>query len=233
MATGFLTVRPVADTRRTRSRPAATRPQLADVTAAAPTPAAAAGGAVGTAYRLGYARVSTADQTPASQLDALNTAGCHEVFVDHASGTTTDRPALSRLLERLRPGDTLVVWRLDRLGRSTAHLIDTVTRLGERGIGFCSLTEALDTTTPAGRLLFGIMAALAAFERDLVVERTNAGLAAARARGRVGGRPPTMTPHKLAVARQLLAAGQSKTLVAATIGVSRPTLYEHLNRSPR
>ena len=125
------------------------------MTATASTTAAA-----GTAYRLGYARVSTADQSPASQLDALNGAGCHEVFVDHASGTTTDRPALSRLLERLRPGDTLVVWRLDRLGRSTAHLIDTVTGLGERGIGFCSLTEALDTTTPAGRLLFGILASL-------------------------------------------------------------------------
>jgi len=184
-----------------------------------------------TAYRLGYARVSTLDQTPASQLDALTAAGCDEVFTDHASGTRTDRPALARVLERLRPGDTLVVWRLDRLGRSTAHLIDTVTGLGERGIGFCSLTEALDTTTPAGRLLLGIMASLAAFERDLVRERTLAGLAAARARGRVGGRPPTMTADKLAVARQLLAAGQSKTLVAATIGVSRPTLYEHLART--
>ncbi len=104
-----------------------------------------------TAYRLGYARVSTTDQSPASQLDALNAAGCREMFVDHASGTTTDRPQLTRLLERLRPGNTLVVWRLDRLGRSTAHLIDTVTGLGERGIGFCSLTEALDTTTPPGR----------------------------------------------------------------------------------
>ncbi len=186
-----------------------------------------------TAYRLGYARVSTADQTPASQLDALNAAGCDEVFVDHASGTTTDRPQLNVVLGRLRPGDTLVVWRLDRLGRSTAHLIDTVTGLGERGIGFCPLTEALDTTTPAGRLRLGIMASLAAFERDLVLERTMAGLPAARARGRVGGRPPTMTPAKLAVARQLLAAGQSKTLVAVTIGVSRPTLYEHLARTAR
>jgi len=184
-----------------------------------------------TAYRLGYARVSTVDQTPMSQVDALNAAGCAEVFVDHVSGTTTDRPELGRLLERLRPGDTLVVWRLDRLGRSTSHLIDTVTGLGQRGVGFCSLTEALDTTTPAGRLLFGILASLAAFERDLVRERTIAGLAAARARGRVGGRPPTMTAAKLAVARQLLAAGQSKTLIAATIGVSRPTLYDHLSRT--
>ena len=218
----------MAETRRPRPRASATRPRLADVTAAVSTTAGpVVGGAAGTAYRLGYARVSTADQTPASQLDALNAAGCHEVFVDHASGTTTDRPALGRL----RPGDTLVVWRLDRLGRSTTHLIDTVTGLGERGVGFCSLTEALDTTTPAGRLLFGIVASLAAFERDLTLERTMAGLAAARARGRGGGRPPTMTPHKLAVARQLLAAGQSKTLVAATIGVSRPTLYEHLHRS--
>ena len=224
----------MTDATRTRPRPA-TRARPVDVAAAstAPVPAARGVGTGGTAYRLGYARVSTADQTPASQLDALHAAGCHEVFVDHASGTTTDRPALARLLERLRPGDTLVVWRLDRLGRSTTHLITTVTGLEERGIGFCSLTEALDTTTPTGRLLFSILASLAAFERDLVVERTTAGLAAARARGRVGGRPATMTPAKLAVARQLLADGQTKTLAAATIGVSRPTFNDHLTRTVR
>jgi DNA invertase Pin-like site-specific DNA recombinase len=120
------------------------------------------------------------------------------------------------------------VWRLDRLGRSTSHLIQTVTELGERGVGFRSLTEAIDTTTSAGRLLFGVLASLAAFERDLIRERTMAGLAAARARGKFGGRPSIMTPEKLAVARQMLDAGTPKSIVAKTIGVSRPTLYTHL-----
>ncbi len=181
-----------------------------------------------TNYRLGYARVSTLEQEPAAQLAALTEAGCQKVFVDHASGVLNERPELRRLLDQLRRGDTLVVWRLDRLGRSTAHLFQTVTELGERGIGFHSLTEAIDTTTPAGRLLFGIMASLAAFERDLIRERTMAGLAAARASGRVGGRPSMMTPDKLEVARQMLGAGKSKADIARTIGVSRPTLYAHL-----
>jgi len=181
-----------------------------------------------TNYRLGYARVSTLEQEPAAQLAALTEAGCQKVFVDHASGVLNERPELRRLLDQLRRGDTLVVWRLDRLGRSTAHLFQTVTELGERGIGFHSLTEAIDTTTPAGRLLFGIMASLAAFERDLIRERTMAGLAAARASGRVGGRPSMMTPDKLEVARQMLGAGKSKVDIARTIGVSRPTLYAHL-----
>lgn len=124
----------------------------------------------------------------------------------------------------------MVVWRLDRLGRSLAHLVATVTELGERGVGFMSLTEAIDTTTAAGRLLFGIMASLAQFERDLIQERTHAGLAAARARGRVGGRPAIMSAEKLAVARRMLAEGKPKSVVAKTIGVSRPTLYSHLAR---
>jgi len=118
-----------------------------------------------TNYRLGYARVSTADQNPVSQLDELHRAGCHRVFVDEASGGLADRPELAQLLSQLRAGDTIVVCRLDRLGRSTSHLIQTVTELGERGVGFVSPTEAIDTGTPAGRLLFGIMASLAAFER--------------------------------------------------------------------
>jgi DNA invertase Pin-like site-specific DNA recombinase len=123
-----------------------------------------------------------------------------------------------------------VVWRLDRLGGSTAHLIETVSELGERGIGFESLTEAIDTSTPVGRLLFGILASLAAFERDLIRERTMAGLTAARARGKLGGRPSSMTPEKLAVARRMLAEGTAKAVVAQTIGVSRPTLYAHLQQ---
>jgi len=186
------------------------------------------GGGVARGYRLGYARVSTLEQDPRLQLDALAAAGVDEVFVDQASGVLAERPELSRLMGRLRPGDTLVVWRLDRLGRSTSHLLQTVSELGERGIGFHSLTEAIDTSTPAGRLLFGILASLAAFERDLIRERTMAGLTAARAQGRVGGRPSLMTPDKLAVARQMLAEGKPKSVIAKTIGVSRPTLYTHL-----
>lgn len=185
-------------------------------------------GGVVRGYRLGYARVSTLEQDPQLQLDALVDALVDEVFVDHASGVLAERPELARLMGRLRPGDTLVVWRLDRLGRSTSHLLQTVSELGERGIGFHSLTEAIDTTTSAGRLLFGILASLAAFERDLIRERTMAGLAAARAQGRVGGRPSSMTPDKLAIARQMLAEGKPKTVIAQTIGVSRPTLYAHL-----
>lgn len=183
-----------------------------------------------TGYRLGYVRVSTLEQDPALQHDALRAAGVERVFTDQASGALTERPQLSAVLEQLRPGDTLVVWRLDRLGRSTSHLIQTVTALEERGIGFASLTEAIDTTTPAGRLLFGVLASLAAFERDLIRERTMAGLAAARARGKVGGRPTTMTADKLAVATRMLAEGRPKSTIAATIGVSRATLYAHLNK---
>jgi DNA invertase Pin-like site-specific DNA recombinase len=184
-----------------------------------------------TSHRVyGYARVSTLEQDPALQLDGLRAAAVDEVFVDQASGTRTDRPELEKMLRQLRQGDTLVVWRLDRLGRSLPHLIDTVTGLGERGVGFRSLTEAIDTTTAGGRLLFGIMASIAAFERDLIRERTMAGLQAARDRGRVGGRPAKITPEKLEWARSMLADGSSKTAVAKALGVSRPTLYDHLDR---
>jgi DNA invertase Pin-like site-specific DNA recombinase len=138
-------------------------------------------------HLLGYARVSTTDQQPQLQVDALQRAGCYRVFTETASGARTDRPVLEQLLDQLRPGDTLVVWKLDRLGRSLRHLVDTVTGLADRGIGFRSLQEAIDTTTPGGKLVFHVFAALAEFERDLIRERTSAGLAAARARG--PGRP--------------------------------------------
>jgi DNA invertase Pin-like site-specific DNA recombinase len=151
------------------------------------------------------------------------------VFTETASGTTTDRPVLEQVLDQLRPGDTLVVWKLDRLGRSLRHLVDTVTGLAERGIGFCSLQEQVDTTTPGGKLVFHVFAALAEFERDLIREHTSAGLAAARARGRRGGRPSVMTPNKLEVAQELYAFGQyTVAAIAKTLEVSRASVYRHL-----
>lgn len=178
---------------------------------------------------LGYARVSTREQELGLQHDALSAAGCVRIFSDTASGALDDRPELARVLDHLREGDTLVVWRLDRLGRSLRHLIDTVAMLAERDIGFVSLQESIDTTTPGGRLVFHVFAALAEFERDLIRERTNAGLAAARARGRKGGRPSVMTPEKLAIARDMYASGEhTVAAIAAAIGVSRASVYRHL-----
>ena len=184
--------------------------------------------------RLGYARISTPDQDPALQHDALDAAGCFRVFTDVASGKLERRPQLDALLEQLRPGDTLVVWRLDRLGRSMAHLIETVGMLEERGVALVSLQESIDTSTATGRLVFHVFGALAQFERELLRERTMAGLEAARARGRHGGRPRVMTPEKAAVARQMLDSGEySMATIASTLGVGRSTLYAHLSRSDR
>jgi DNA invertase Pin-like site-specific DNA recombinase len=178
---------------------------------------------------LGYARVSTIEQKAHLQTDALQAAGCIRVWTDKASGTLDHRPQLDRVLDRLRPGDTLVVWRLDRLGRNLRHLIATVTDLSAREVGFRSLTEGIDTTTPAGRLIFHVFGALAEFEAALIRERTTAGLAAARARGRTGGRPRAMTPDKLAVARQLYDGGEHTLgAIASIVEVSRSTLYRHL-----
>ena len=178
---------------------------------------------------IGYTRVSTADQNPDLQHDALAAAGCTRVFTDTASGALDKRPQLDALLDYLRPGDVLVVWRLDRLGRSVRHLTETVNTLAGRGIGFRSLTEGIDTTTPAGKLVFHIFAALGEFERDLIRERTNAGLAAARARGRKGGRRPKMTPDKLATARKLYDAREHTVAqIGEIVGVSPATLYRHL-----
>jgi DNA invertase Pin-like site-specific DNA recombinase len=156
-------------------------------------------------HLLGYARVSTGDQDPALQRDALIAAGCARVWTDVASGSRDDRHELTALLDRLLPGDTLVVWRLDRLGRSLRHLIDTVTALDERGVGFRSLQESIDTTTSGGRLVFHIFGAIAEFERDLIRERTLAGLQAARQRGRRGGRPTAMTPARVRQAQRMYA----------------------------
>lgn len=178
---------------------------------------------------VGYARVSTTDQDPALQRDALAEIGCLRVYQDHCSGARSDRPQLAAALEFLREGDVLVVWRLDRLGRNLMHLIDLTNDLAARGIGFRSLTEHIDTTTAVGQLVFHLFGALAEFERNLLIERTQAGLAAARARGRVGGRPKKITPKKLAAAKDLLARGdRSVTDVAITIGVGRSTLYRAL-----
>jgi DNA invertase Pin-like site-specific DNA recombinase len=161
-------------------------------------------------HLLGYARVSTTDQQPQLQVDALTGAGCYRVFTETASGARADRPVLEQVLDQLRPGDTLVVWKLDRLGRSLRHLVDTVTGLAERGIGFRSLQEAIDTTTPGGKLVFHVFAALAEFERDLIRERTSAGLAAARVRGRHGGRPSVMTGDKLGWLGSCMARGSTR-----------------------
>src|SRR5213082_1846545 len=180
---------------------------------------------------IGYARVSTGDQDVALQLDALKAAGCERWFSDTASGSLSERPQLKRALEELRDGqDTLVVWRLDRLGRSLRHLIELVGELEQRELGFRSLAEGIDTTTSSGRLVFHVFGAIAEFERQLIRERTQAGLRAARARGRRGGRRTVITEEKLRVAGELLAGGQhTMQQIAETIGVGRATLYRHLD----
>ena len=178
---------------------------------------------------VGYARVSTIEQNPALQIDALEAAGAVRIFTDHASGATTARPQLTAALDYLRSGDVLAVWRIDRLGRSLPDLVTLVADLERRGVQFRSITEAIDTTTPGGELVFHIFAALAQMERRLISERTRAGLAAARARGRKGGRPTVMTPHKLAAARSLRATTEmTLTQIAAQLGISRTTLVTHL-----
>jgi DNA invertase Pin-like site-specific DNA recombinase len=188
----------------------------------------------GMGHLLGYARVSTIDQQPALQVDALQAAGCYRVFTETASGARADRPVLAQVLDQLRPGDTLVVWKLDRLGRSLRHLVDTITDLADRGIGFRSLQEAIDTTTPGGRLVFHVFASLAEFERDLIRERTTAGLAAARARGRHGGRPPVLDPGQVELARELYASRRYPVAeIARRLRVGRSTLYRYLEAEER
>lgn len=178
---------------------------------------------------IGYARVSTQDQTLDLQRDALTKAGCSKIFTDTVSGAATERPGLSEALQFVRDGDILVVWKLDRLGRSLKHLIETVMALNERGIGFRSITESIDTTTPGGKLIFHVFGALAEFERELIRERTQAGLSAARARGRHGGRPRKLDAKKTDLLQKLY---QDKTtpiqVILETLHISKATLYRHL-----
>jgi len=180
---------------------------------------------------IGYARVSTADQDTALQTDALQKGGCTRIFEDKVSGAKADRPGLAAALAYLRDGDVLVVWRLDRLGRSLPHLIETIAALETQGIGFRSLTENIDTTTPGGRLIFHVFGALGQFERDLIRERTKAGLSAAAARGRKGGRKPVMTADKLQRAREYIANGLNVREAAARLKVGKTTLYAALQAS--
>lgn len=181
---------------------------------------------------IAYARISTGDQNLDLQTDALKGAGCSQLFTDQVSGAAAEKAGLAEALAYLREGDTLVVWKLDRLGRTVKGLVELVDVLKARGIQFRSLTDGIDTSTPAGRFFFHMMAALAEMERDLIRERTNAGLAAARARGRQGGRKPKLDASKLDAARKLLDAKVEVGVVAKNLGVSRTTLYRALARFP-
>jgi DNA invertase Pin-like site-specific DNA recombinase len=181
---------------------------------------------------IGYARVSTQDQTLALQNDALRKAGCGKTYTDTISGSTTERKGLDQALAHLRAGDTLVVWRLDRLGRSLPHLIQTITSLESQGIGFKSLTENIDTTTSGGKLIFHIFGALAEFERNLIRERTLAGLESARARGRVGGRPKLDSNNKKAQLARELYKDKTKEIsdICQVLHISRATFYRYINQ---
>ncbi len=178
---------------------------------------------------VGYARVSTQDQKTDLQTGALNAAGCEMIFMEKASGSQRDRPELKAALNYIRAGDTLVVWKLDRLARSIKQLIETVEDLEKREIGFKSLTESIDTTTSGGKLIFHIFAGLAEFERSIIRERTKAGLDAARARGKRGGRPPALTEKDIQAAKAMLAdVNITVEEVAARLKVAASTLYRHL-----
>ena len=180
---------------------------------------------------IGYARVSTQDQNLDLQIEALTKAGCERIFDDKMSGSRAERPGLAKALEMLREGDTLVIWKLDRLGRSVKNLVDLVGELHKKGIQFKSLTDAIDTGTPSGRFFFHVMASLAEMERELTVERTRAGLEVARKLGRTGGRKRQMTDSKIESAKKLLATGIPPRDVAKNLGVSVPTLYRWIPAS--
>jgi DNA invertase Pin-like site-specific DNA recombinase len=183
---------------------------------------------------IGYARVSTQEQTLNLQQDALHMAECTKIFTDTASGAKAERKGLDEALNYVRKGDTLVVWRLDRLGRSLPHLIATMTALEERGIGFKSLTENIDTTTSGGKLIFHIFGALAEFERNLIRERTQAGLAAARERGRIGGRPKALTTKQILIAQFLYDDPKNSIQeICRTLKISKVTLYRSIKTGER
>ena len=189
--------------------------------------------AVGSGQRIGYARVSTRHQDLSLQLDALTKAGCTRVFKDVGSGTLRKRPQLEACLDYVRAGDTLVVWRLDRLGRSLRHLVEVVAQLEQRHVAFESLRESIDTTTAGGKLQLHLFAALAEFERELIRERSQAGREVAKAAGRLGGRPLKVTPEKKAAALAMRKEGKlSMAQIARALGVGRTTLYEHLGDLP-
>ena len=181
---------------------------------------------------VGYARVSTRDQTVALQVDALKADGCGKVYTEVISGAATERPILAKLLDEVRPGDIVVVWKLDRLGRSLKHLVETVNLLLQQDVGIKSLNDPIDTTTPQGRLVFNLFASLAEFERDVIRERTRAGLSAARARGRTGGRPkglPLQAQATACAAETLYREGKlSAQQIAEHLHISKSTLYAYL-----
>lgn len=180
--------------------------------------------------RIGYARISTSDQNLDMQIDALKKADCSKIFEDIASGAKSDRDGLSQALNYMREGDTLVVWKLDRLGRSLKQLIEVINQIHDENKAFISLQESIDTTTPGGKLVFHVFGALAEFERDLIRERTNAGLVAARARGKIGGRPRVMDEKAIAMAKVLMADEQSAVRdICEALGISKATLYRYLN----
>jgi len=211
----------------------------AAATAASPGPSTGATGATTTAAttgstggtRFGYARVSTADQSLDAQLATLREVGCARLWSEHASGADRERPELAAMLEYLRPGDALVVTKLDRLARSVAHLVELVSVLQERGIDLIVISQNIDTTTPAGRLLFHVIAAVGEFERDLIRERTKEGLKSAADQGRKGGRPVVCGAEKTEAAQRLIASGMSVSAAANQLGVSRRTLHRHLSEA--
>ena len=181
--------------------------------------------------KIGYARVSTLEQHPEMQIDALKDSGCEKIYSDKVSGAKADRPGLQDALEYVRQGDCLVVWRLDRLGRSLKHLIEVVEGLESRGVGFISLQEGFDTTTSGGKLIFQIFGALAEFERNLIRERTRAGLVAARARGRVGGRREKLSSAQIETLKKMYESRQHTVKeICGVLGITKPTLYRYLSK---
>ncbi|EED0609287.1 recombinase family protein [Escherichia coli] len=181
---------------------------------------------------IGYVRVSTNDQNTDLQRNALKCAGCELIFEDKVSGKSTKRPGLKRALKQLKSGDTLLVWKLDRLGRSMRHLVTLTDGLQQRGVNFRSITDSIDTSTPMGRFFFHIMGALAEMERELIVERTRAGLAAAKAKGRTGGRPRSLSPAQYEQVGRLLASGVSRKQIALIFDIGISTLYRYYPASP-